>query len=107
MKARVINCNSEIIKKAYKNQDYNLVVMGFNGAEKVKYSKENLLAKDESSISIKETDPDKPVEPPEPEPPRTPDELTNPEIADISGVAGTVKQDKVKDESLGLVDYPY
>ncbi len=71
--------------------------------EKVKYSKENLLAKDESSISIKETDPDKPVEPPEPEPPRTPDELTNPEIADISGVAGTVKQDKVKDESLGLV----
>ncbi len=40
MKARVINCNSEIIKKAYKNQDYNLVVMGFNGAEKVKYSKE-------------------------------------------------------------------
>ena len=71
--------------------------------EKVKYSKENLLAKDESSISIKETDPDKTVEPPEPEPPRTPDELTNPEIADISGVAGTVKQDKVKDESLGLV----
>ena len=71
--------------------------------EKVKYSKENLQAKDESSISIKETDPDKPVEPPEPEPPRTPDELTNPEIADISGVAGTVKQDKVKDESLGLV----
>ena len=71
--------------------------------EKVKYSKENLLAKDESSISIKETDPDKPVEPPEPEPPRTPDELTNPEIADISGVAGTVKQNKVKDESLGLV----
>ena len=71
--------------------------------EKVKYSKENLLTKDESSISIKETDPDKPVEPPEPEPPRTPDELINPEIADISGVAGTVKQDKVKDESLGLV----
>ena len=71
--------------------------------EKVKYSKENLQAKDESSISIKETDPDKPVEPPEPEPPRTPDELTNPEIADISGVAGTVKQDKVKNESLGLV----
>ena len=71
--------------------------------EKVKYSKENLQAKDEASISIKETDPDKPVEPPKPEPPRTPDELTNPEIADISGVAGTVKQDKVKDESLGLV----
>ena len=71
--------------------------------EKAKYSKENLQAKDESSISIKETDPDKPVEPPEPEPPRTPDELTNPEIADISGVAGTVKQDKVKNESLGLV----
>ena len=71
--------------------------------EKVKYSKENLQAKDEASISIKETDPDKPVEPPKPEPPRTSDELTNPEIADISGVAGTVKQDKVKDESLGLV----
>ena len=71
--------------------------------EKVKYSKENLLAKDDSSISIKETDPDKPVEPPKPEPPRTPDELSNPEIADISDVAGTVKQDKVKDESLGLV----
>ena len=71
--------------------------------EKVKYSKENLQAKDEASISIKETDPDKPVEPPKTEPPRTPDELTNPEIADISGVAGTVKQDKVKDESLGLV----
>ena len=77
----------------------NIAIAG----EKVKYSKENLLAKDESSISIKETDPDKSVEPPEPEPPRTPDELTNPEIADISGVAGTVKQDKVKDESLGLV----
>ncbi len=71
--------------------------------EKVKYSKENLQAKDDSSISIKETDPDKPVEPPKPEPPRTPDELSNPEIADISDVAGTVKQDKVKDESLGLV----
>ena len=71
--------------------------------EKVKYSKENLQAKDDSSISIKETDPDKPVEPPKPEPPRTPDELSNPEIADISDVAGTVKQDKVKDESLGIV----
>ena len=71
--------------------------------EKVKYSKENLQAKDDSSISIKETDPDKPVEPPKPEAPRTPDELSNPEIADISDVAGTVKQDKVKDESLGLV----
>ena len=71
--------------------------------EKVKYSKENLQAKDDSSISIKETDPDKPVEPPKPEPPRTPDEFSNPEIADISDVAGTVKQDKVKDESLGLV----
>ena len=71
--------------------------------EKVKYSKENLQAKDDRSISIKETDTDKPVEPPKPEPPRTPDELSNPEIADISDVAGTVKQDKVKDESLGLV----
>ena len=40
MKARVINFNSGTIGKAYRNQDYNLVVMGFNGAEKVKYSKE-------------------------------------------------------------------
>ena len=103
-----INAMSSIDIAAKKIVDVKGSIYTANGSiaiagEKVKYSKENLLAKDESSISIKETDPDKPVEPPEPEPPRTPDELTNPEIADISGVAGTVKQNKVKDESLGLV----
>ena len=87
------------VKGSIYTADGSITIAG----EKVKYSKENLQAKDEASISIKETDPDKPVEPPKPEPPRTPDELINPEIADISGVAGTMKQDKVKDESLGLV----
>lgn len=40
MKARVINCEAPTIKKTYRNQDFNLVVFGFNGAERVKYSKE-------------------------------------------------------------------
>ena len=40
MKARVINCGSAVIKKARRNQDYNLIVMGFNGSETVKYRKE-------------------------------------------------------------------
>ena len=103
-----INAMSSIDTAAKNIVDVKGSIYTANGSitiagEKVKYSKENLQAKDEASISIKETDPDKPVEPPKPEPPRTPDELINPEIADISGVAGTVKQDKVKDESLGLV----
>lgn len=103
-----INAMSSIDTAAKNIVDVKGSIYTANGSitiagEKVKYSKENLQAKDEASISIKETDPDKPVEPPKPELPRTPDELINPEIADISGVAGTVKQDKVKDESLGLV----
>lgn len=103
-----INAMSSIDTAAKNIVDVKGSIYTANGSitiagEKVKYSKENLQAKDEASISIKETDPDKPVEPPKPEPPRTPDELINPEIADISGVAGTVEQDKVKDESLGLV----
>lgn len=103
-----INAMSSIDTAAKNIVDVKGSIYTANGSitiagEKVKYSKENLQAKDEASISIKETDPDKPVEPPKPEPPRTPDELINPEIADISGVACTVKQDKVKDESLGLV----
>ncbi len=103
-----INAMSSIDTAAKNIVDVKGSIYTANGSitiagEKVKYSKENLQAKDEASISIKETDPDKPVESPKPEPPRTPDELINPEIADISGVAGTVKQDKVKDESLGLV----
>lgn len=103
-----INAMSSIDTAAKNIVDVKGSIYTANGSitiagEKVKYSKENLQAKDEASISIKETDPDKPVEPPKPEPPRTPDELINPEIADISGVAGTVKQDKVKDESLGLL----
>ena len=103
-----INAMSSIDTAAKNIVDVKGSIYTANGSitiagEKVKYSKENLQAKDEASISIKETDPDKPVEPPKPEPHRTPDELINPEIADISGVAGTVKQDKVKDESLGLV----
>ncbi len=40
MKAKVINCGSTVIKKARRNQDYNLIVMGFNGSETVKYRKE-------------------------------------------------------------------
>lgn len=103
-----INAMSSIDTAAKNIVDVKGSIYTANGSitiagEKVKYSKENLQANDEASISIKETDPDKPVEPPKPEPPRTPDELINPEIADISGVAGTVEQDKVKDESLGLV----
>lgn len=40
MKAKVINCEAPTIKKTYRNQDCDLVVFGFNGAERVKYSKE-------------------------------------------------------------------
>lgn len=40
MKVKVINCEAPTIKKTYRNQDFDLVVFGFNGAERVKYSKE-------------------------------------------------------------------
>ena len=69
----------------------------------VKYSKENLQTQNPEQVTILETDPEKPAELPPPEPPREAEDLTNPELADTAGVAGTVQQDKISDSELALV----
>ncbi|WP_455655544.1 two-partner secretion domain-containing protein, partial [Phascolarctobacterium sp.] len=60
-----------------------------------------------NGVTVEEIDPDKPTDPETPETEeRKPDEIKNPELPDIAKTtdpAVTVKQDKLSDDSLGLV----
>lgn len=40
MKVKVFNPESDIIKKPYRNQDFDIVVSGFNQTERIRYGKE-------------------------------------------------------------------
>ena len=83
-------------------------------ADKVKLNKNNIytMPSDETidnktGVVITEKNPDKPTDPEKPETEdRKPEEFKNPELPDIAGTtkpSETVKQDKVSDDSLGLV----
>ena len=74
--------------------------------EKVNYSKENIQAKDENSITITETNPDKDTSVPEDNPPRQAEDITTPNLPAVTNtpdIAETVAQNKTSDDSLKLV----
>lgn len=74
--------------------------------EKVNYSKENIQAKDENSITVTEINPDRDISVPENDPPRKPEDITTPDLPAITeapDIAETVTQHKTSDDNLKLV----